>query len=166
MVLHGASGVPAGYDRFSARYAAAAHGLVVLTHANCDVGAQAQRHARHSRASKADRGLRDQAAALAVLGPLFPGVPRWVPGHSLGGPWLGHHPVMERVMTLKFGPIHVSDHPLPLRARAMGYLPGRLLRTTLTCRCRFAGNGVAAAWRRGGTVLTPAAVFPYRTLPV
>jgi len=146
LVIHGATGVPAGFYRAFAAWAAAEQGLAVLTYDYRDFGASAARPVRASRAGMADWGLRDQAAALAALGQLMPNVPRWVLGHSLGGLWFGHHPGMERVeriITLGSGPVHVTDHPPSYRwkarafwhgpvnwlAGAMGYLPGRLLRT-------------------------------------
>ena len=144
VVLHGATGVPAGYYRAFADWLAAERDLAVLTYDYRDFAASARGPLNRSRATMADWGLRDQAAALATLGDLVPGVPRWVIGHSLGGLWLGFHPGMagvERVVTVGSGLVHVSDHPFPFRlaarafwhgpvpvlARALGYAPGHRL---------------------------------------
>ena len=144
VVLHGATGVPAGYYSAFADWLAAARDLAVLTYDYRDFGASARGPVRASRATMIDWGLRDQAAALAALGDLVPGRPRWVIGHSLGGLWLSFHRGMagvERVITLGSGLGHVSDHPfgfrlkarsfwhgpVPMLSRQLGYAPGRWL---------------------------------------
>lgn len=144
VVLHPATGTAAGYYRAFATWLAAERDCAVLTYDYRDFGASATGPMRLSRATMIDWGLRDQAAALAALGHLVPGVPRWVIGHSLGGLWLGFHPAMagvERVVTVGSGLIHVSDHPasyqwkarafwhgpIPMLANALGYLPGARL---------------------------------------
>jgi predicted alpha/beta hydrolase len=144
VVLHPATGAPAGFYRAFATWLAAERDCAVLTYDYRDFGASATGPLRQSTATMIDWGLRDQAAALAALGKLVPGVPRWVIGHSLGGLWLGFHPAMagvERVVTVGSGLIHVSDHPfayrmqartfwhgpMPWLAGAMGYLPGARL---------------------------------------
>lgn len=143
-VLHGATGVPAGYYRAFADWLAAERDLAVLTYDYRDFAASARGPIRRSGATMIDWGLRDQAAALAALGDLVPQVPRWVIGHSLGGLWLSFHPGMtgvERVVTVGAGLGHVSDHPLGFRLRArafwhgpvpalsrsLGFTPGRWL---------------------------------------
>jgi predicted alpha/beta hydrolase len=160
VVLHGATGVPAGYYRAFADWLASERDLAVLTYDYRDFGASASGHPAGSRATMVDWGLRDQAAALRALGGLVPGVPRWVIGHSLGGLWLGFHPAMSgvaRVITVGSGLIHVSDHPwsfrlrarafwhgpVPFLARRMGYAPGQ--------RLGFGADlplGVYEDWRR------------------
>lgn len=144
LVLHGATGTPAGYYRAFADWAAAERDLAILTYDYRDFGASQCRPMRASRATLADWGRFDQAAALAELARRFPDAPLWVLGHSVGGLWFGWHPAMPRVewaITLGAGLIHVSDHPLryrwkarlfwspPVRAlaRAAGYLPGQLV---------------------------------------
>jgi len=144
VVLHGASGVPAGFYRAFATWLAEERDLAVLTYDYRGFAASAQGHPRQSRASMADWGLRDQAAALDWMAARLPDSPRWVIGHSLGGLWMAHHPGMagvERVITVGSGLAHVSDHPLryrwraemlwrgpvPILARTLGYLPGRAL---------------------------------------
>lgn len=144
VVLHGATGVPAGFYRAFADWLAEERDLAVLTYDYRDFGASARGPISQSRATMIDWGLRDQAAALTALGDLVPGVPRWVIGHSLGGMWLSFHPGMagvERVITVGAGLGHVSDHPLGFRLRArafwhgpvpalsrsLGFAPGRWL---------------------------------------
>lgn len=144
LVLHGATGAPAGFYRAFADWAAAERDLAVLTYDYRDFGASQRRPMRASRATLADWGRFDQAAALAELARRFPDGPLWVLGHSVGGLWFGWHPAMarvERAITLGAGLTHVSDHPPRYRwkarlfwspaVRAMawsaGYLPGRLV---------------------------------------
>jgi predicted alpha/beta hydrolase len=159
-VLHGATGVPAGYYRAFADWLAEERDLAVLTYDYRDFGASARGPLRRSRATMIDWGLRDQAAALAAVADLVPGTPRWVIGHSLGGLWLAFHPGMagvERVVTLGAGLGHVADHPprfrlkarafwhgpVPFLARQLGYMPG--------ARLGFGADlplGVYEDWRR------------------
>jgi predicted alpha/beta hydrolase len=127
VVLHGATGVPAGYYRAFADWLSAERDLAVLTYDYRDFGASAQGPVSRSQATMIDWGLRDQAAALAALGDLVPATPRWVIGHSLGGLWLGFHPGMagvERAVTVGSGLIHVADHPLGLRLKARAFWHG------------------------------------------
>jgi predicted alpha/beta hydrolase len=160
VVLHGATGVPAGYYRAFADWLAAERGCAVLTYDYRDFGASARGPIQQSKATMIDWGLRDQAAALEALGRLVPNAPRWVVGHSLGGLWLPFHAGahgVERVIAVASGLIHVSDHPpgfamkarffwhgpVPLLARLLGYLPGSHI--------GFGANlplGVYEDWRR------------------
>jgi predicted alpha/beta hydrolase len=160
VVIHGATGAPAGFYRAFADWLAAERDLAVLTYDYRDFGASARGPVSRSRARMIDWGMRDQAAALAALGGMVPGVPRWVIGHSLGGMWLGYHramPGVARVVTVGSGLVHLSDHPLafrqlartfwqgpvPFLARRLGYLPGR--------RLGFGADlplGVYEDWRR------------------
>lgn len=145
VVIHGATGVPAGFYRGFAEWLAAARGMAVLSYDYRDFAASASGPARQSRAGMADWSLRDPTAALAHLAAQFPEAPLWVIGHSLGGLWLHHQPGIGRVariVTLGSGLTHVTDHPAHYRwrarlfwsapvaglARAAGYLPGRALR--------------------------------------
>lgn len=142
VVIHGATGAPAGFYRAFAEWAAAERDLAVLTYDYRDFGASLRGPMQKSRATLADWGRLDQAAALAALLRLAPTLPVWVIGHSVGGLWFGWHPAMDRVdraITLGAGLTHVSDHPAhyrwkarlfwsaPVRALAglAGYLPGR-----------------------------------------
>ena len=160
VVVHGATGVPAGYYRAFADWLAAERDCAVLTYDYRDFAASARGPLRHATATMTDWGLRDQAAALEALGRLQPGLPRWVVGHSLGGLWLAFHPAMPgvaRVVTVGSGLIHVTDHPpgfgvkarffwhgpVPYLARRLGYLPG--------ARLGFGADlplGVYQDWRR------------------
>jgi predicted alpha/beta hydrolase len=144
LVIHGATGAPAGYYRAFAEWAATGRGLAVLTYDYRDFGASLRRPMKGSKATLADWGRHDQAAALATLARMYPDTPLWVLGHSLGGLWLGWHAAMGRVaraITIGAGLTHVTDHPLryrwkarafwspPVRAlaKAAGYLPGRMV---------------------------------------
>ncbi|MBS3980308.1 MAG: alpha/beta hydrolase [Rhodobacteraceae bacterium] len=144
LVIHGATGAPAGFYRAFAEWAARERDLAVLTYDYRDFGASLRRPMRGSKATLADWGRLDQAAALATLARIHPNVPLWVLGHSVGGLWLGWHPAMARVsraITIGAGLTHVSDHPWryqwkarmfwspPVRALAAtaGYLPGRMV---------------------------------------
>ena len=144
MVLHGATGAPAGFYRAFAAWAAEERDLAVLIYDYRDFGASLRRPMRGSKATLADWGRYDQAAALARLAGLFPDTPLWVLGHSVGGLWMGWHKGMERVsraITIGAGLTHVSDHPwryqwkarvfwsppVRLAARMSGYLPGRMV---------------------------------------
>ncbi|MGL4236896.1 alpha/beta hydrolase family protein [Tabrizicola sp.] len=160
LVVHGATGVPAGFYRAFAEWAAAERDLAVLTYDYRDFGASARRPVRKSKATMADWGRYDQAAALSTLARMFPDTPRWVLGHSLGGLWLGWHDAMtrvERVVTIGTGMVHVTDHPLRYRWKArlvwspmvrgtaglLGYLPGRMMGLGADLP-----RGVYEEWRR------------------
>jgi predicted alpha/beta hydrolase len=160
MVLHGATGAPAGFYRAFAEWAAAERDLAVLTYDYRDFGASLRRPMRGSRATLADWGRHDQGAALATLARMYPDTPHWVLGHSVGRLWMGWHPGMERVsraITIGAGLTHVSDHPWryrwkarvfwspPVRALAAtaGYLPGGILGLGADLP-----KGVYADWRR------------------
>ncbi len=142
-VVHGATGVPAGYYRHFAAWLAS-EGVTCLIYDYRDFGASADRHPRTSDATLADWGLRDQPAAQAALERLAPGLPLWVIGHSIGGLMVPFHPRagrIDRLIAVASGPIHTSDlSPMwkglsamfwygqgPLATRALGYLPGRML---------------------------------------
>lgn len=160
LVLHGATGAPAGFYRAFAEWAAAERDLAVLTYDYRDFAASARGPLRGSKATLADWGRSDQAAALATLARMYPDSPLWVMGHSVGGLWLGWHRAMDRVsrvITVGAGLTHVSDHPLryrwkarlfwspPVRAvtAALGYLPGRMVGLAADLP-----RGVYEDWRR------------------
>jgi predicted alpha/beta hydrolase len=144
LVIHGATGAPAGFYRAFAEWAARDRDLAVLTYDYRDFGSSQRRPLRRSRATLADWGRHDQAAALAALARMYPATELWVLGHSVGGLWMGWHEAMGRVsraITLGAGLTHVTDHPwryqwkarvfwsAPVRALAAvaGYLPGRMV---------------------------------------
>jgi predicted alpha/beta hydrolase len=160
LVIHGATGAPAGFYRAFAEWAAAERDLAVLTYDYRDFGASARRPVQQSRANLADWGRFDQAAALATLAARFPKTPLRVVGHSVGGLWLGWHeamPRVERTTIIGAGLVHLSDHPMsfrwlarffwsaPVRATAwaLGYLPGRLVGLNADLP-----RGVYEDWRR------------------
>ena len=144
MVIHGATGAPAGFYRGFAEWAARERDFAVLTYDYRDFGASLRRPMRGSKATLADWGRLDQGAALATLARMYPDTPLWVLGHSVGGLWMGWHEAMGRVsraITIGAGLTHVTDHPWryqwkarvfwspPVRALAAtaGYLPGKLV---------------------------------------
>lgn len=159
VVIHCATGAPAGFYRGFAEWLVAERDCAVLTYDYRDFGTSLHRPLPQAKATMADWGLRDQAAALAALGDLVPGAPRWVVGHSLGGLMMGFHPAMEgvdRVITVASGMVHQSDHPfgfglqarafwslMPPVVQALGYMPGK--------RFGFGADipkGVYQDWRR------------------
>lgn len=159
VVLHPATGAPAGFHRAFATWLAAKRDCAVLIHDYLGVGAPATGPLRQSRTTMIDWGLHDQAAAPAKL---VPGVPRWVTGQSLGGLWLGFNPAMagvKRVVTVGSGLTHVSDHPLgyglktrtcwqgPMQwlAAAISHLPGARLGLGAFCHWRLTATGGAGA---------------------
>lgn len=141
VVLNSAAGVPQTYYRHFARWLAEARGMACLTYDYRDFGKSGA--SRGSPATMADWALRDQPAARAEMRRLFPGVPLWVIGHSLGAMLL---PIQEdvagidRVIGVASGLVRHSDHPWPYQAlarlfwfghapvvvRMLGYLPGRI----------------------------------------
>lgn len=140
--INAATAVPAGYYAGFARWLAAERQAAVLIWDYRDFGASGD--PRHSGATMADWGVHDAAAARAWLRGRFPDLPLWVIGHSLGGLALPFQPdlgTITRVITVAAGPVHLRDHPWPMRAgiaamwyghgRALtallGYLPGRRL---------------------------------------
>jgi predicted alpha/beta hydrolase len=144
MVIHGATGAPAGFYRAFAEWAAVERDLAVLTYDYRDFAASARKPVRASKATLTDWGRLDQAAALETLARMYPDTPLWVLGHSVGGLWLGWHAAMGRVaraITIGAGLTHVTDHPRRYRwkarlfwsppmqalARLAGYMPGRML---------------------------------------
>lgn len=143
LVLHGATGVPHGYYRHFAAWCAA-QDIAVLTYDYSDFGQSLQGSLAASRATFADWAVRDQAAAERAAAELFPDLPIWVLGHSLGGlgvPFQRHSDRVERIITIGSGMTHYSDHPWSYRPKALafwfvmgppataiaGYLPGRRL---------------------------------------
>lgn len=144
LVLNGATGVPQDYYRHFARYAAGTHGLTVMTYDYRDMERSALGPVRQARAKMSDWGIQDQEAARAKMRRMFPDLPIWVMGHSLGGmtlPMQRDLEGVERVITVASGNVHHGDHPWPYRAMALmfwfgagplaagalGYVPGRAL---------------------------------------
>lgn len=143
VVLNGATAVPQRFYQAFARWLAEERGLACLTYDYRDFQTSAQAHPRHSSATMADWALGDQPAARAEMRRQLPGVPLWVIGHSLGGMLM---PLQEgiddiaRMICVASGLVHHRDHPwpyqglarlfwfghVPLAARLLGYLPGRL----------------------------------------
>ncbi|GAB5389964.1 MAG: alpha/beta fold hydrolase [Alphaproteobacteria bacterium] len=152
LVIHAATGVPQGFYRAFAEWAAG-QGIAVLTYDYRDFGASATGHARDSKASFADWMLKDQRAAEVRLAELVSEGPLWMLGHSLGGLGFPFRPLedrMERIITFGSGFAYHWDHPwhympavfsfwfwiIPVLTRFAGYMPGRklLLGTDLPAR--------------------------------
>ncbi|MCV3271721.1 alpha/beta hydrolase family protein [Roseobacter sinensis] len=142
LVLNGATGVPQGYYRAFAQWAAAEHAIAVLTYDYRGTGRSLTGAMRASRATMSDWGLRDNAAARRHLRRAVPDVPLWVMGHSLGAmmlPMQDDVSGIDGVIGVASGLVHHADHPWPYRALALyfwyglpplaaamlGYLPGR-----------------------------------------
>lgn len=142
VVVNAATGVPAGFYAAFARWLAAERQAAVLIWDYRDFAASGD--PRRSRATMADWGIHDAAAARGWLAARHPGLPLWVVGHSLGGLALPFQPGLEgiaRAIIVAAGPVHLSDHPWPLRAgiasvwhghgplltAALGYFPGQRL---------------------------------------
>lgn len=145
VVLNAATGVPQGYYRHFATWLAAERGMACLTYDYRDTGLSRRGPMRRSRADMLDWGLRDQLAARRKLARLYPGVPLWIIGHSLGAMLTPNHRELTgvaRVIGVASGFVHHSDHPWPYRAQALmfwfglgplatlaaGYFPGKRLR--------------------------------------
>lgn len=142
VILNAATAVPAGYYAPFARWLAESHRAAVLIWDYRDFGASGQ--PRRSGATMADWGVHDATAARGWLAAHCPDLPLWVIGHSLGALALPFQPGLarvDRVIAVAAGPVHLRDHPWPLRAgiaalwhgfglpltAALGYFPGRRL---------------------------------------
>ncbi len=143
-VLHGATGVPAGYYGPFADWMAAQRRVHVLIYDYRDTGWSADGPVRRSRARMSDWGVGDQSAALDHALATFPDLPVWTIGHSLGGMCLAFHENADRIerhIAIASGPAHWTRHPWhfmpqvlafwfligPLATRLRGYLPGAAL---------------------------------------
>ena len=158
-VLNGATGVPQGYYAAFAQWLADTQDIICMTYDYRDFGVSAEK-LRSSKATMADWGIHDQQAARDHLSQMFPDLPLWVIGHSLGGLMLSFQRDLDRidrVITVASGPVNLSDHPFPYRLTAaaywfaigpvatwlVGYMPGK--------RLRFGEDipaGVYWQWRR------------------
>jgi predicted alpha/beta hydrolase len=159
-VLNGATGVPQRFYEAFARWLAEVQSIACLTYDYRDFGASSRKPMKNSTATMADWGIHDQQVARDHLSALFPDVPLWVIGHSLGGlmlPFQKDLDQIDRVITVASGPAHLSGHPYPYRIVAAaywyafgppatllsGYMPGK--------RLRFGEDipaGVFWQWRR------------------
>ena len=142
VVIHAATGVPAGFYLPFARWLSAQYRAMVLTYDYRGSGASGRPH--RSDATMTDWGLHDATAARHWLVGQAPDLPLWVIGHSLGGMAMAFQPDtarIDRIITVAAGHGHVSDHPWPFQGFAwllwylvgpistvlLGYLPGRRL---------------------------------------
>lgn len=143
-VVNSATGVSQGFYTHFARWLAREHGMACLTYDYRDFGDSLTGNMADSDATMVDWAILDQPAARAELRRRFPGKPIWVFGHSLGTMVMPLQPGLEdveRVIGVASGLVNVSDHPwpyralvylfwyghVPLAARMLGYLPGRLV---------------------------------------
>lgn len=144
VALHPATGVPMAYYAAFARWFADAHQAAILTYDYSDFGASAVGPVRASTATMATWAVRDQSAALDHLVEIYPDLPVWVIGHSLGGMYNPFHRQAARISRLfavASGPAYWRKHPLgympaviafwfllgPAATRLLGYLPGKAL---------------------------------------
>lgn len=146
VVLHGATGVPAGYYAAFAAWLAATHDASVLTYDYRDFGASATKadSVRTSRATMREWGVVDQSAALDWVCGRFPNARVWAVGHSLGGMCVPFHAQaarIERLVAVASGPAHWRLQPWrflpqvvllwwllgPAATWLLGYMPGRRL---------------------------------------
>jgi predicted alpha/beta hydrolase len=142
VVVHPATGVPAGYYLPFAEWLADTHNVAVLLYDYRDFGWSDAVHPRQSRASMSDWGLLDQSGALDFALDRFPDRPVRVLGHSLGGMWMAFHAriaEVDRAVAVASGPAYWLHHPLrympavvafwwligPVATATMGYLPGK-----------------------------------------
>ena len=144
IVLHAATGVPAKYYQAFAAWLAQ-QGYACLSYDYRDFGASATGHVKHSDATMADWGVRDQQAAQLMMRETVRDAPLWVIGHSLGGMIVPFHKtahLIDRLITIATGHVHLRDHPWPYRltatafwkgpvpliTKAIGYLPAKALK--------------------------------------
>lgn len=139
VVIHAATGTPAGFYHAFAEWLAAERGMAALAYDYRGTG----RSAPAPRATMSDWGIADQQAARDWLAAALPDAPLWVVGHSLGGMMLPYQTGLDRVartICVASGAVHLSDHPWPYRAvaasfwfgpaalaaRLLGRVPGRI----------------------------------------
>lgn len=142
IMINAATGVPAAFYRAFASWLTDSQQAAVLIWDYRDFGASGRPYG--SSASMTDWGVHDPIATRSWLRARFPGLPLWVVGHSLGALALPFQPRLheiDRVIAVAAGPVHVSEHPWPFRARAwalwhlagplatglLDHLPGRRL---------------------------------------
>jgi len=161
VVLNAATGVP---RRFYGPFAAhlARHGLATLTWDYRGIGDSAPASLRGFAATKQDWGRLDMSAAFGWLADRFPGAPRTVLGHSVGGQLIGLMDAPDRidaVVTIGCGFGywgHIAGPyrfvvaglwylVIPAATRLAGYLPARRLGLG-----EDLPTGVALEWARWG----------------
>lgn len=160
IVLNGAAGVPASYYEPFAHWLCETKRFSCLIYDYRDFNISSCDHARRSRATMSDWGVHDQNAARAFTCSLYPDVPLWVIGHSLGAmclPFQKNLDQIDRVIAVASGIVNVSDHPWPYQALArffwfgpvplatwlMRFMPGKALRLGSNLP-----RGVYWQWRR------------------
>lgn len=160
LVLNGATGVPHEFYAHFARWLATERGIACLTFDYRDFGASRVGSLASSRTQMSDWALRDMPAARATMRRLYPDVPLWVLGHSLGGmltPSQSGIEEIDRMICVCSGMVHHKDHPWPYQglARLFWFVLGPLItRTTGYLAGRRAGFGadlppeVFWQWRR------------------
>ncbi|KNG94464.1 hypothetical protein ATO11_08690 [Pseudaestuariivita atlantica] len=178
VVMNSATGVPQRYYRAFATWLAEDKGVAVLTYDYRDFGDSARHPMSVSKATMTDWGVHDQQAARDCAAAMFPDLPLWVIGHSLGGFMLPFQRGQGRIaglITVASGPVHLDDHPWWYRPAARflwsrtvraiatmrGYLPGRALRLGADVPL-----GVYRQWRRwcvthGGVTVDAGGAVPY-----
>ncbi len=144
VVINPATGVPQTYYRKFAQWLVTNNQIACVTYDYHDFGASARHHVKFSKATMSRWGIYDQQAARDLTREIFPNVPLWVIGHSLGGfmlPFQSGLDDVSRFIAVNSGPIHVSEHPFPYQfvarifwsrpllmlSNILGYMPGQSL---------------------------------------
>jgi predicted alpha/beta hydrolase len=129
IIMNSATGVPHGYYKHFANWAAQQFDAVCLTYDYRDFGSSAHAPLRLSDMTMKDWALVDQPAARAEIRKRYPGVPIWIVGHSLGTmltPVQLEMQDVERVIGVCSGMVRLSDHPWPYRALAAAFWHGHV----------------------------------------
>lgn len=160
VLINPATGVPQTYYRKFAQWLVTDQNIACVTYDYHDFCASARHHVKHSKATMSRWGIYDQQAARDLSQEVFPNVPLWVLGHSLGGfmlPFQSGLDGISRAIAVNSGPIHVSEHPFPYQflarffwsrpvlglSKLLGYMPGQALKLGPNMPL-----GVFKEWRR------------------
>lgn len=178
VVLNPATGVPQRFYRPFAEWLAQTRKVAVLTYDYRDFGAsRGGAPMRKSATTMVDWGVHDQQAARDFARTMFPSLPLWVIGHSLGGltlPFQRNLEDIDRLIAVMSGPVHLHDHPwhyqpmarlfwswpTRLLVRVLGYFPGRRIGLGADLP-----KGVFRQWRKWCTTQGGATVDAGRDLP-
>ena len=143
VVINPATGVPAGYYHFYARFLAA-HGFDVITYDYRGIGRSRLTRLKGNAFNWRDWGERDFDAVLRHAAQFFPGQPISVVGHSIGGVLPGYSEsasTIHRMLTMGAQYAYWRDYHsthrsrlflkwqvvMPMLTALFGYFPGRRL---------------------------------------